>query len=87
MESPDPDRVLQGIALYVILDKVAARLVADTGGSQLSALADIRAASEQAIKLQVTRERVMGRSWADVGGDLGVSPQAAQQRYGRRPVR
>lgn len=30
----------------------------------------------------VARERSRGRSWADVGGAMGISRQAAQQRFG-----
>lgn len=39
-------------------------------------------ASELLVK-DVVYARKLGRSWAEIGQALGVSKQAAQQRYGR----
>jgi hypothetical protein len=49
----------------------------------LPALARERDAVEQSIRLQVATARDAGASWAEIGRALGVSKQAAQQRYGR----
>lgn len=44
-----------------------------------------RAADE--LTAEAVRDaRQAGDSWAQIGSALGVSKQAAQQRYGRRPV-
>jgi hypothetical protein len=39
-----------------------------------------------ALRLAVERAQSGGHSWEEIGGQLGVSPQAAYQRFGRRPV-
>lgn len=54
----------------------------------IDALADISFLSEQidqAIKDSVTGLRARGYSWADIGRQLGVTKQAAQQRWGGDP--
>lgn len=51
----------------------------------IDALADIAFMSgqiDQAIKDAVTGLRQRGYSWTDIGLQLGVTKQAAQQRYG-----
>jgi hypothetical protein len=42
-----------------------------------------RRKSEQAIELWVGLARSHGATWAQVGDALGISRQAAQQRYGQ----
>jgi DNA-directed RNA polymerase specialized sigma24 family protein len=37
---------------------------------------------EARVRLLVTMARAHGRSWTEIGRSLGVSRQAAQQRYG-----
>lgn len=44
-------------------------------------LAQLRAAVEQAMSREVAYRRVGGVAWADLAVALGVTPQAAQQRY------
>lgn len=47
-------------------------------------LACAQRAIDAALRDQIRRERDRGSaSWADIGADLGVSRQAAQQRFGR----
>jgi hypothetical protein len=54
----------------------------------IDALADMAYLSgqiDQAIKESVTGLRERGYSWTDIGLQLGVTKQAAQQRWGDRP--
>lgn len=41
--------------------------------------------AQQQLAAAVSRARGAGYSWAEVAGRLGVSRQAAQQRFGRGP--
>jgi hypothetical protein len=75
------------------MHKLARRVVSDSGGTRLRALADIRAAAELAIAQQVAGpvdaeqlldEVLIGperRTWVQIGEELGVSAQAAQRKY------
>jgi hypothetical protein len=38
-----------------------------------------------ALRLAVERAQSAGRSWEEIGGQLGISPQIAYQRFGRVP--
>jgi hypothetical protein len=49
---------------------------------RLEALLRRRSEIEAAVAQTVVMARVRGASWSAVGGALGVSAQAAQQRYG-----
>ncbi|MEQ8718990.1 MAG: hypothetical protein RIE08_15380 [Acidimicrobiales bacterium] len=71
-------------------------IVADTDALQtIAALVDQRDAIDSALVAAVGAAREAGRSWSEIGVMLGVSKQAAQQRYssklpapvgdGRRP--
>jgi hypothetical protein len=54
----------------------------------IDALADAAFLSSQldaAMKTAITGLRARGYSWADIGRQLGVTKQAAQQRYGGEP--
>ncbi|MGH3159662.1 MAG: DUF3887 domain-containing protein [Streptosporangiaceae bacterium] len=42
--------------------------------------------SYAALRLAVERAQSGGHSWEEIGERLGVSPQAAYQRFGRRPT-
>jgi len=62
-------------------DSPADRLLADV----TAANAD-RAAADDRIATLVGAARMAGASWSQIGAALGVSRQAAHERYGR-PVR
>jgi len=49
----------------------------------LKGLGQIRAALEREIRTATYVGRKAGLSWSAIGEQLGVSKQAAQQRYGR----
>lgn len=51
--------------------------------AQLGALAQASRDLNEALSLSVELARSRGASWADIGGALGVSKQAASQRYGK----
>lgn len=40
--------------------------------------------AEQHLAAAVTRARARGHSWAEIAGQLGVTRQAAQQRFGQQ---
>lgn len=70
---PDLEAVL-GEAILAGDDLAPLALVRRTADAELAARALLRDA--------VTSARAAGASWADVGGSLGMSRQAAQQRFG-----
>lgn len=49
---------------------------------ELSALAEAREELETLIAMSVGRARAAGETWAQIAASLGVTRQAAQQRYG-----
>jgi hypothetical protein len=49
----------------------------------LTTLAHELAATEAAIRRRVKAARKAGQTWSDIGTCLGVTKQAAQQRYGK----
>lgn len=59
------------------------RRVADRDIAALSGLAALQVELDTATRNAVTTLRSQGFSWADVGRELGITRQAAQQRYGR----
>jgi uncharacterized protein with PIN domain len=60
------------------------RRVAQGDPVDLAELVELRADMDQVIRQAVVgmRER-HGYSWADIGRELGITRQAAQQQYGR----
>lgn len=50
----------------------------------LAALADVVAVAESALSAAVAGLREHGYSWTDIGAALGITRQAAQQRWGQR---
>ncbi len=58
-------------------------MTADDGGSRLAELNEARRDAELAVEDQVARMRENGASWARIGACLGVTKQAAHERYGR----
>jgi hypothetical protein len=51
----------------------------------LSDLVDLSTQVDSAIRDAVTGLRSCGYSWTEIGDRLGISRQAAQQRWGDRP--
>jgi hypothetical protein len=79
-----------GLAAQVVDDSMRL-LVQRTGdgeltvGAALAATAAIREAADQKLFQLVGFARDQGASWAQIGEALGVSTQAAHQRYGPKP--
>ncbi|KAB1095562.1 MULTISPECIES: hypothetical protein [Micromonospora] len=61
------------------------RRVADGDVEALRDLVALSSVIDQAITDAVIGLRAFGYSWADIGSRLGISRQAAQQRWGDRP--
>ena len=62
-----------------------ARRVATGDVEALAAMTGLSAEIDSAISQAVTGLRAFGYSWAEIGSRLGVTRQAAQQRWGTRP--
>ena len=60
------------------------RRVADRDIEALSVLADLQRDLAEQMQTSVDALLASGYSWADIGGQLGISRQGAQQKYGRR---
>jgi hypothetical protein len=54
-----------------------------TLGDALRAAAEVRAAVDDHLRTLVDWARTEGATWAEIGAAIGVTAQAAQQRYGR----
>ncbi len=59
---------------------------ANTVRGNLWVLASLRAEIEAAIEVEVANCRMFKLSWTEIGDVLGVSRQAARQRYAHRMV-
>ncbi len=62
-----------------------ARRVADGDVEALSLMLGLSAEIDTAISQAVTGLRAFGYSWAEIGSRLGITRQAAQQRWGQAP--
>ena len=62
-----------------------ARRVADGDVEALTLMLGLSAEIDTAIAQAVTGLRGFGYSWAEIGSRLGITRQAAQQRWGARP--
>jgi hypothetical protein len=60
-----------------------ARRVADGDVEALTLMLGLSAEIDTAIGQAVTGLRAFGYSWAEIGSRLGITRQAAQQRWGR----
>jgi hypothetical protein len=75
-----------------IVDEAMRDLVLRTGeteltvGAALAATAALREAADRKLFELVGFAREAGASWASIGTALGVSTQAAHQRYGPKPT-
>jgi DNA-directed RNA polymerase specialized sigma24 family protein len=63
--------------------KAHARRVAHGDIESLTELTELAGQLDQAITEAITGLRAHGYSWADIATGLGVSRQAAQQRWGK----
>jgi len=61
--------------------KVAGNRVGDGDEFELAELVSLRDDLERAIAASVQGQRSYGRSWAYIGGALGIKRQSAQERY------
>jgi hypothetical protein len=65
--------------------RAGGRRVAEADELELAELLALRAEVDEAFAVAVVGQReALGRSWAWVGAALGISRQAAQQKYGKR---
>ncbi|MEB0001617.1 hypothetical protein QN357_01530 [Cryobacterium sp. RTC2.1] len=72
------------LAMLGRMIRAGGRRVADADEFELAALLRLRVELDSAIQTAVLGQRSsLGRSWAWVGDALGITRQAAQQRYGR----
>ncbi len=62
-----------------------ARRVAEGDVEALTLMLGLSAEIDDAVAQAVTGLREFGYSWAEIGSRLGVTRQAAQQRWGTRP--
>lgn len=60
------------------------RRVSDRDIEALSVLADLQADLAEQMQTSVDALLASGYSWADIGRQLGISRQGAQQKYGKR---
>lgn len=64
--------------------RATSRRVGDRDIEALAGLAFLRDEVDAAMVAAVADLQAHGYSWADIGRVLGITRQAAQQRYGRR---
>ncbi len=84
--TPDrPRRPVENDAFAAFARRVLrayARRIATGDIDALEAMTDLSAEIDAAIGQAVTGLRGFGYSWADIGNRLGITRQAAQQRWG-----
>jgi hypothetical protein len=87
--TPDrPPRVVENDEYAAFARRVLrayARRVADGDVEALTLMLGLSAEIDTAISQAVTGLRGSGYSWAEIGSRLGITRQAAQQRWGARP--
>lgn len=64
--------------------RAAGRHVAGADEFELAEFVALREELEAVIATAVDGQRAVGRSWAYIGDALGISRQAAQQRYAEK---
>lgn len=72
---------LRGVGRMV---RAAGRRVADADEPEMAELLRLRETVELAVQEAVDGWRGMGRSWSEIGAAMGMSKQAAAQRFGRK---
>ena len=87
--TPDkPGRVVENDEYAAFARRVLrayARRVAQGDVEALTLMLGLSAEIDDAIAQAVTGLRGFGYSWAEIGSRLGITRQAAQQRWGARP--
>jgi hypothetical protein len=63
------------------------RRVADRDIEALAVLAQLQADVAEQMQTSVDALLAHGYSWADIGAQLGISRQGAQQKFGRKAAR
>ena len=80
-----PRRVVENDEYTAFLGRAIRALGRRVSGGDIDAVTDMALLSgdlDNAIRLAVTGLRSRGYSWAEIGTRLGVTRQAAQQRFG-----
>jgi predicted YcjX-like family ATPase len=73
--------VVKGVQRMI---RAVGRRVAGEDIEDLPLLVSLVEEAERQLQLAVTQQRHdLGRSWSQIGAGLGMSKQAAQQRFGR----
>lgn len=67
--------------LVEILGRPVNQFLWSGDGARLRVLARVVSVASDAVVDQVQYDRDTGRSWAQIGDDLGITRQAAYQRY------
>jgi hypothetical protein len=83
-----PRRVVENDEYAAFLGRIVrayARRVAAGDVEALTLMTGLSADLDDAIAQAVTGLRQFGYSWADIGSRLGITRQAAQQRWGGTP--
>jgi hypothetical protein len=78
-------RVVENDEYTAFLGRVIRALARRVSGGDIDAITDMAALSgdlDNAIRAAVTGLRTRGYSWTEIGARLGVTRQAAQQRFG-----
>ena len=85
--STDPAKVADGIVDEAMRGLVALTRQGElTVGAALAATTAVREAADRKLFELVGFAREAGASWASIGEALGVTTQAAHQRFGPKPV-
>ena len=83
-----PRRVVENDEYAAFLRRVIRAYSRRVAAGDIEAIADMAATADEmdtAMRDAITGLRQIGYSWADIGLRLGVSRQAAQQRWGGEP--
>jgi hypothetical protein len=83
-----PRRVVENDEYAAFLRRVIRAYSRRVAAGDIEAITDMAAtadAMDTAMRDAITGLRQVGHSWADIGLRLGVSRQAAQQRWGGEP--
>ena len=81
-----PGRIVENDQYAAFVRRVIAAYSRRVAAGDIEAISDmtsIAAELDDAIREAVTGLRAAGYSWADIAARLGVTRQAAQQRWGR----